>query len=116
MGDNCYMIFLQATTKVTNTTSSALRTVLSTIARVFDPLGILAPLCNDNAKFLLESYGTNSSQYEQAILELVRRYGNPKYVVSAFNRELEKFDILIISEPWGFIRYAAFLRKLIHNL
>ena len=59
----------------------------------------LQSLCNDNAKSLLESYGTISSQYEQAILELARRYGNPKYVVSAFIRELEKFDILIISEP-----------------
>ena len=75
----------------------------------------LQSLCTDNAKSLIESYGTNSSQYEQAILELVRRHGNPKYVVSAFIRELEKFDKLIPSEPQGFIRYAAFLRKLIHN-
>ena len=45
----------------------------------------------------------------------MRRYGNPKYVVSAFIRELEKFDKLILSEPQGFIRYAAFLRKLTHN-
>ena len=75
----------------------------------------LQSLCTDNAKSLIESYGTNSSQYEQAIIELVRRYGNPKYVVSAFIRELEKFDKLILSEPQGFIRYAAFLRKLIHN-
>ena len=36
-------IFVQPTTKVTNTPSSTLRTVLSTVARVFDPLGILAP-------------------------------------------------------------------------
>ena len=75
----------------------------------------LQSLCTDNAKSLIESYGTNSSQYEQAILKLVRRYGNPKYVVSAFIRELEKFDQLILSEPQGFIRYSAFLRKLIHN-
>ena len=75
----------------------------------------LQTLCTDNAKVLIESYGTNSSQYEEAILELVLRYGNPKYVVSAFIRELEKFDKLILSEPQGFIRYAAFPRKLIHN-
>ena len=36
-------------------------------------------------------------------------------MVSAISRELEKFDKLILSEPQGFIRYAAFLRKLIHN-
>ena len=50
----------------------------------------LQSLFTDNAKSLTESDGTNSSQYEQAVLELVRRYGNPKYVVSAFIRELEK--------------------------
>ena len=75
----------------------------------------LQSLCTDNAKSLIESYGTNSSQYEQAILELVRRYGNPKYVMSAFIRELEKFDKLTLSEQQGFIRHAAFVRKLIHN-
>ena len=74
----------------------------------------LQSLCSDNAKYLIEN-GINSSQYEQAILEIVRRYGNPKYVVSAFIRELEKFEKLILSKPQGFIRYAAFLRKLIHN-
>ena len=36
-------IFVQPTTKLNHTTSSTLRTVLSTVARVFDPLGILAP-------------------------------------------------------------------------
>ena len=35
--------------------------------------------------------------------------------MSAFFRELAKFDKLIESEPQGFIEYAAFLRKLIHN-
>ena len=75
----------------------------------------LPSLCTDSAKFLIENYTTKSSQYEHAILELVRKYVNPEYVVSALIRELEKFDKLILSEPQGFIRYAAFLRKLIHN-
>ena len=47
LGDKCYTtddtIFVQPTTKVTNTTSFTLRTVLRTVARIFDPLGILAP-------------------------------------------------------------------------
>ena len=60
----------------------------------------------------MKSYGANSSHCEQAILELVRRYGNPTNVVSAFTKELET---LILSKPQGFIRYTAFLQKLIHN-
>ena len=36
-------------------------------------------------------------------------------MVSAFIRELGKFDKLKLSEPQGFISYAAFIRKLSHN-
>ena len=75
----------------------------------------LQSLCADNAKTLMKSYGTNSSQLEQTILELVRRYGNPKYAVLAFIRALEEFDKLILCEPQAFDRYAAFLRNLTHN-
>ena len=47
---------------------------------------------------LIQTHGTNSFQYVQAILDLVRRCGNPKYVVSAFIAK-------------GLYR----IRKLIHN-
>ena len=52
----------------------------------------LQSLCVDKAKNVVESYDANSSQYIQAIEELMRRCGNPKFVVAAFTRELENFE------------------------
>ena len=75
----------------------------------------LQSLCVDKAKNVVESYGTNSLQYIQAIEELIRRCGNPKFVVEAFNRELENFEQLHVNEPQTFVTFAAFLRKLVHN-
>ena len=43
-------------------------------------------MCVDKTKNVVESYGTNSSQYIQAIEELIRRCGDPKFVVAAFTR------------------------------
>ena len=75
----------------------------------------LQSLCVDKAKNVVDRYGTNSSQYIQAIEELIRRCGNPKFVVAAFTRELENFERLHVNEPQTFVRFAAFLRKLMHN-
>ena len=66
MGDNCDMIFLQLTTRVTNTTSSALRTVLSIIARVFDPLGILAPFVI-KLKILLQNLWKYGISWDESV-------------------------------------------------
>ena len=72
----------------------------------------LQSLCVDKAKNVVECYDKNSSQYIQAKEELIRRCGNPKFVVAAFTRELKKN---LSDEPQTFVRFAAFLRKLVHN-
>ena len=46
-------------------------------------------LCTGSAKILIDSYGTNSSQYDQAIEELIRRFGNPKFIVAAYIKQLD---------------------------
>ena len=60
------MIFVQPTTKLTNTTSSTLRTVLSTVARVFDPLGILAPLVI-KLKILLQNLWKSGISWDETM-------------------------------------------------
>ena len=59
----------------------------------------LQSLCVGKAKNVVESYGTNSSQFIQAVEELIRRCGNPNCVVAAVTRELENFVQLNVNEP-----------------
>ena len=66
-------------------------------------------------KNVVESYETSSSQNIQITEELMRRCGNPKFVVAVFSKELENFQQLHFNEPQILIRLAAFLRKLAHN-
>ena len=75
----------------------------------------LQSLCVIKAKNVVESYRTTSSQYIQIIEELIRRCGNPEIIVAAFTRELETFVRLHVNKPQMFIRFAAFLRKLVNN-
>ena len=75
----------------------------------------LQTLCTGSAKSLIESYGTNSSQYDQANEELIRRIGNPKFIVTAYIEQLEDFEQPHLRDPLSFVRYSTFLRKLVHN-
>ena len=59
-------ISVQPTTKLTNTTSSTLRTVLSTVARVFDPLGILAPFVI-KLKILLQNLWKSGISWDETV-------------------------------------------------
>ena len=59
-------IFVQPTTKLNNTTSSTLRTVLSTVARVFDPLGILAPFVI-KLKILLQNLWKSGISWDKTV-------------------------------------------------
>ena len=68
-----------------------------------------------SAASLIERYSTNSSQYEKAIEEINRKFGNPKLVVAAYIKQLEDFERPNLLDSLSFVRYSTFLRKLVHN-
>ena len=72
-------------------------------------------MCFDKTKNAVESYGTKSLQYIQAIEVLLRRWGNRKFVFAAFARNLEKFEQMLVNEHQVFVNFAAFLREMVHN-
>ena len=61
---------------------------------------------------LVEIFGTNSSQYNQAIAKLTRQFGDPKFIVSAFIKQLEDFEQYNMRNPNTFVKYSAFLQKM----
>ena len=75
----------------------------------------LQTLCTGSAKILIDSYGTNSSQYDQAIEELIRRFGNPKFIVAAYIKQLEDSERPHLRDSLSFVINWTFLRKLVHN-
>ena len=75
----------------------------------------LQTLFTGSAKILLESYGADSSQYGQAIEELIRRFGNSKFIVAAYIKQLEDFERANPRNLLSFVRYLNFLRKLVYN-
>ena len=76
----------------------------------------LQTLCTGSAKSVIESFGTNSSHYNQAIEELTIRFGSPKFIVACYIKELEDFERSHLHDLLSFVRYFTFLRKLVHNL
>ena len=66
-------------------------------------------------KRVIESFGTNSSQYDQAIEELTNRFGSPKLIVGCYIKDLEDFERPHLNDLLSFVRYLTFLRKLVHN-
>ena len=75
----------------------------------------LQTLCTGSAKSLIESSGTNSSQYDQANEELIRSFGNPKFIVAAYIEQIEDFEHPHLRNPLSFVRYSTCLRTLVHN-
>ena len=59
-------IFVQPTTRVTNTKSTTLRTILSTVARVFDHLGIVAPFVI-KLKILLQNMWKSGISWDKTV-------------------------------------------------
>ena len=70
------------------------QTAIGKIPRIspVEKITYLQTLCTGSAKSLIESYGTNSSQYGQANEELIRRIGSSKFIVTAYIEHLEDFE------------------------
>ena len=77
-------IFVRPTTKLTNTTSSTLQTVLSTVARVFDPLGILAPFVI-KLKILLQNLWNSDISWDETV---------PSDFVPIIDKWVDKYHLL----------------------
>ena len=75
----------------------------------------LQTLCTGTARNVMESFGTNTSHYDQAIEELTIRFGSPKLIVACYIKELEDFESPHLHDLLSFVRYLTFLRKLVHN-
>ena len=63
----------------------------------------------------MESYGTTSSQYTQVIEEVIRKCGFSNFFDAAFSWQLEKIVQLHVNEHQTFVRFAVFLRMLVHK-
>ena len=70
---------------------------------------------NRQRKSVKESFGTKSSQYDQAIEELTIRFGSPKFIVACYIKELEDFERPHLHDLFSFAKYLNFLRKFVHN-
>ena len=75
----------------------------------------LQTLCTGSAKSVIKSFGTNSSQYVQAIEENTIRFGSPKFIVACYIKELEDFERPYLHDLLSFVSYLFCLRKLVHN-
>ena len=75
----------------------------------------LQTLCTGSAKSVIESFGTNSSQNDQAIEELTIRLGSPKFIVVCYIKDFEDFERPHLHDLLSFVRYLNFLRKFVHN-
>ena len=75
----------------------------------------LQTLRTGSARNVIESFGTNSSQYDQAIEELTIRFGSQKLIVACYIKELEDFERPHLHDYLSFVRYLTFLRKLVRN-
>ena len=70
---------------------------------------------NRQRKSVKESFGTKSSQYDQAIEELTIRFGSPKFIVACHIKELEDFECPHLHDLLSFVRYLNFLSKFVHK-
>ena len=67
------------------------------------------------AKEAISGYLCNPGFYQDALLELERRFGNPQHVVAILTKEFELWHRPQASNHVTLISYASFLRKLVQT-
>ena len=67
------------------------------------------------AKDFICGYSYNRDFYEEALQELIRKFGKPQHVVSAYLAQLEQWPRTRVDDPSSFVSYASFLRRLVQT-
>ena len=65
------------------------------------------------AKDFIFGYSYNGDFSEEALQELIRMFGKPQHVVSAYLTQLEQWPKTRMDDPSSFVSFASFLRRLI---
>ena len=67
------------------------------------------------AKDFICGYSYNGDFYEEALQELIRKFGKPQHVVSAYLTQLEQWPRTRMDDPSSFVSFASFLRRLVQT-
>ena len=67
------------------------------------------------AKDFICGYSYNGYFYEEALQELIRKFGKPQHVVSACLKQLEQWPKTRMVDPSSFVKFASFLIRLVQT-
>ena len=78
---------------------------------IFQKMTYMQNSVTHKARDFICGYSYNGDFYEEALQEIIRKFGKPQHVVSAYLTQLEQWLMTRMDDASSFIRFASFLRR-----